>query len=108
DDDARRHRTAVELQRIVEHSGVPPHDRVLDAAQQEAPTADLHLGSKPETSHPLLADTQAGMDRGDRSGHVLTVDLAELLDAKTVEVERTRQPHVPTLLTCLHQLPGIP
>ena len=62
DGDSGRYRPAVELQRIVEHPGVPPHDCVLDAAQQEAPTADLDLGGKPKTRHRLLADTQAPMD----------------------------------------------
>ena len=57
DHDAERDCAAVELQRIVEHAGVAPHDRVLDPTQQESPTADLDLGGQPETRHgqsPIL------------------------------------------------------
>jgi len=102
DDDADRHRATVELQRIVEHARVAAHDRVLDAAEQEAPPADLDLGGESKACHVSVADVQSCVDAVDRRGHVLATDLTELLDVEGVEVHRARQAHVASLLAGLH------
>ncbi len=56
DNDAQTCRTAVELQRIVEHLGVSTHDRVLESSHQETSPADLDFGGKPQTRHVSLGN----------------------------------------------------